>query len=84
MLRGIPVRQIAFYNNQKTSFDTPDLWTHFFGEVALQANDRCPSFCHQIGLGFPSHFGESMSPNRYIDLDQKQILKESFCQRLLT
>ena len=36
MRHGIPARQIAFCSNQKTSFDTPDLWIHFFGEVALE------------------------------------------------
>ena len=83
MRRGIPARQIAFCSNRKTSFDTPDLLTHFFDEAALEANDRCPSFCNRIGLEFLPRFGESKSPNRHIYSGQKRILEESFYQRLL-
>ena len=83
MRHGIPARQIAFCSNQKTSFDTPDLWIHFFGEVALEASDRFPSFCRQIGFESLPHFEELKLPNRYIDLDRKQTSEESFYQRLL-
>ena len=62
MRHGIPARQIAFCSNRKTSFDTPDLWTHFFDEVALESNDRFPSFCRQIGSESLPHFEELNAP----------------------